>query len=32
MAVTAGLIAGTTLPAMRAAAAATAQQERFTNR
>ena len=31
MAVTAGLIAGTTLPAMRAAAA-TAQQERFTNR
>jgi len=31
MAVTAGLVAGATLPAMRAAAATTAQQERFTN-
>ncbi|MDX2529002.1 hypothetical protein [Streptomyces europaeiscabiei] len=30
MAVTAGLVAGATLPAMRAAAAATAQQERTT--
>ncbi|NGO42430.1 hypothetical protein [Streptomyces ureilyticus] len=29
MAVTAGLVAGATLPAMRAAAATTAQQERF---
>ncbi|MGW7729351.1 glycoside hydrolase 43 family protein, partial [Streptomyces canus] len=31
MAATAGLVAGATLPAMRATAATTAQQERFTN-